>query len=726
MRLPHHLLCTGLGLARKPLGNASACGNAARPKLVTALLPALAVSLSALLLLAGTDTFAQETGVPNSGETQAESEWRADLAPAASGDGYGPLEELVLRIPEDVPFEVLLRLGVEVDAIDVTPLLAFDDQAFTYRPQQALEPGEHQVRLVELTPDGEIVTRGDWIIEVSGEAALADASLEQKAFSLSATNSVEFSQRLDDKGFSNQPSRGQVSGGGYADTAFSSGRWSVTGNANYLLETQKERTANGRRFDLGEYNLNTRFDGEDFFGKVALGHQNLDVDNYIMSNYSRRGLSASLGSADEFITVTGFSFLPESTVGSENLTGLNDSDNKLLGFQATAHPIPAWGQDFSVTGIYYNGQGTEAGFGIGGDDIVNEGDGWGITVERFLFERSLQLTGQYARSNFTQSDVVVGDAEAQGDALSFAAAYTPFQSEEIGGEYLSLTIGSQYERVDTLFNSLANSSLAADRESLLLYTDINWGSVSANAQALYQTNNVDDLETLPTERLRSYQLSANYYPTIDPPAEGETDWFGQPFLNFNAGSAGNKRIKTPEAYLGTDTDNQSYSVTLGGGSSYGAWGWQVSETFSSFLDRTNQSSDSTNYMTDVSAYWTVNDAVQINSGVQWSRFKDKTFDTRTNSINLNLGLQAEIIPETLDTTLNYNLNLLTGDGDTPDNTIANGEVVWTILPPTENNIGVAFAFQGLLEKRDGNSDRSFNGTDWQAFGLLRISAPVSY
>ena len=344
MRLPHHLLCIGLGLARKPLGNASACSNAERPTLVTALLPALAVSLSALLLLAGTDTSAQETGVPDSAEIQTESEWRADLAPAANGDSYGPLEELVLRIPEDVPFEVLLRLGVEVDAIDVTPLLAFEDQAFTYRPQQALEPGEHQVRLVELTPDGEIVTRGDWIIEVSGEAALADASLEQKAFSLSATNSVEFSQRLDDKGFSNQPSRGQVSGGGYADTAFSSGPWSVTGNANYLLETQKERTANGRRFDLGEYNLNTRFDGEDFFGQVALGHQNLDVDNYIMSNYSRRGLSASLGSADEFVTVTGFSFLPESTVGSENLTGLNDSDNKLLGFQATAHPIPAWGK----------------------------------------------------------------------------------------------------------------------------------------------------------------------------------------------------------------------------------------------------------------------------------------------------------------------------------------------------------------------------------------------
>ncbi|TQV78489.1 hypothetical protein [Denitrobaculum tricleocarpae] len=677
-------------------------------------------------ILLGATAFGQETDDTQKLDGTAQDQWTATLAPAKNGDSYGPLEEIVIRIPDDVPFEILLRLGLEVDAIDVTPLLAFEDQSFTYRPQQALEPGEHELRMIELTPDGEVIARGSWVLFVSGDAGIADVSPDVDPFSLSATNSVEFSQRLDDKGFSNQPARGQVSGGGYADTAYSAGRWSVTGNANYLLETQKARSSTGRRFDLGEYNFNTRFDGEDIFGQVALGHQSLDIDNYIMSNYSRRGLSASLGSADEMIAVTGFSFLPESTVGSENITGLGDSDNRLMGFQATAHPVPAWGQDFSVTGIYYNGQGSNGGFGIGGDTIVNEGDGWGVTVEHFLFERSLQLTGQYARSNFEQGDVVVGEDEAQGDAWSFAAAYTPFQSEEIGGEYLSVTIGAQYERVDTFFNSLANSSLAADRESVLLYSDINWGSVSANAQALYQTNNVDDLEELPTERLSSYQFSANYYPTIDPPAEGETDWFGQPFLNLNAGTAGNKRIKTPEAYLGTDTDNQNYSVTLGGGSSYGAWGWQLSETFSGFLDRTNQSSDSTNYMTDVSANWAVSDAVQVNSGVQWSRFKDKMFDTRTNSINLNLGLQAEIIPETLNTALNYNLNLLTGDGDTPDNTIANGEIVWTILPPTENYVGVALAFQGLVENRDGNSDKSFDGTDWQAFGLLRISAPVSY
>ena len=655
-----------------------------------------------------------------------EAVWQASLAPPQEGDSYAPLEELRIQIPDDVPFDVLLQLGLEVDAIDVTPLLAFENQIFSYRPQQALQPGEHELRLIEMTETGEVIERGTWSVLVSGDAAFADASPIQNPLSLSATNSVEFSQRLDDKGFENMPSRGQVAGGGYGDLAYSSGRWSVTGNGNYLIETQKDRSATGRRFDLGEYNFTTRFDGADFVGQVAFGHQSLNVDNYIVSPYSRRGLSASLGTADEVISVTGFSFQPESTVGSDNFTGLGDPDNRLMGLQATAHPVPAWGKDFSVTGIYYGGQGSQDGFGVGGESITNEGDGWGITVERFMFDRSLQLTGQFARANFEQGDVVFGDDTVTGDALSLALAYTPFQSEEIGGEYLSLTLGARYERVDTFFNSLANPYLTADRDGLLLYGDLNWGNFSANAQGLYQENNVDDLDDLPTEKLVSLQFSGNYYPTVEPPAEGETDWLGQPYLNLSVGSAGNKRIETPAAYLGSDTDNQSYSITVGGGSSYGAWGWQVSETYSGFLDRTDESSDTSNYLTDLSAHWTINDRVELNGGMQWNRFRDKDFDTRNNTINVNFGLQAEIIPETLKSYLNYNLNLLTGDGDTPDNTVANGEIEWTIFPPTENRVGIALAFQGLLENRDGNDDKSFDGTDWQVFSLLRVSAPVSY
>lgn len=672
------------------------------------------------LLLCCSSTLAAEEA------SQQQDDWLGRLVEPASGQNYGPLEELSIVIPDHVAFETLSNLGLELDSIDVTPLLAFADQRFSYRSPQALEPGFHHLRLIEIASDGKIVERGNWSIEVSPDVGIAEDDAGDSAFSIAASNALEFSQRLADKGFEDTPARGQVSGGGDTEFAYSSGRWSMTSNANYLIETQKDRSISGRGFDLGEYSLNTRFDGDEFIGQFNLGHHSLERDSFVVSNYSRRGLSASLGTKGDELSVTGFSFLPESVVGSDNITGLGDSDNRLLGLQATAHPIPALGNDFSVTGTYYSGTGSDGGFGIGGDDSTNKAAGWSLVAESLLFDGTVNVVGQFARSRFEQGDAAFDDDGTSSHARSLALSYTPFQAEEVAGSALSLTVGASYDRIDSFFQSLANPSLAADRESVLLYSDLYWGSFSANAQGLYQTNNVDDLAGLPTDSLRSLQLSGSYYPAIDPPDEGDIDWFGQPYLNLNIGTVDNRRVETPQDYLGADTDNSHFTMTLGGGAAYGSWGWQVAETFSRFVDRTDISSDSKSYLTDFSANWQVNDALQLNGGVQWILFSDKASDNRTHNMNFNLGIQAELIPDTLRATLNSNLNLLTGDGDTPDNAVANGEIEWTLLNPTENHVGVALAFQGLVENKDGNGDTSIDGTDWQIYSLLRISAPISY
>ena len=683
---------------------------------------AIATILTCVLFCAGGAALAQDDN------------WTATLAPPADGAAYGPAEPLAVQVPGNVPFDALLRLGIEIDAIDVTPLLAFDNQIFTYNPVQPLSPGQHELRLVETLPSGGIADRGNWSIEIVGTgagvaAAPADAAPtvdEVQRMSLSAVNSLEVSQRLADHGMENLPDRLLASGGGYGNGSYSNGPWSIVSNGNYLVQTEETRAPSGRTVDLGEYNLTGRFDGEDLIGQVALGHQDLGADNFIMSGFNRRGLAASLGSANEVVSVTGFGFRPEAITGRQDITGLNDSENRLLGFMAKTHPVPGWGKDFSVTGIYYDGEGSDLGTGGGGDDTANKGSGWGLVADSYLFDRSLQVRGQFARTDFEYGGVSLGDNDASSSAWSAALAYSPIQGDEVGGEFMNLTLGAQYDRVETFFNSLANPSLAPDRDGVLLYSNIYWGSVSANAQGLYQTNNVDDLAGVPTDRLLSLQFSGNYYPTIDPPAEGESDWLGQPYLNINLGVADNDRVDTPSGYAGIGTDNQNRSITLGGGSNYAQWGWQISETFSQYEDKTGNAADTNNYLTDFSANWTVNDGLQLNGGLQWGQFQDRDANTDTNTINLNIGFQADIIPDVLKSKLNYNMNLLTGDGDTPDSNIVSGEVEWTLFPPRENSIGAALAFQGLLENKNGNADDSLDGTDWQVFSVLRISAPLAY
>ena len=165
---------------------------------------------------------------------------------------------------------------------------------------------------------------------------------------------------------------------------------------------------------------------------------------------------------------------------------------------------------------------------------------------------------------------------------------------------------------------------------------------------------------------------------------------------------------------------------MGGGSNYSNWGWQLAETYSEFEDQTGAAADTRNYLTAISANWLPSPSTNLSAGVQWNQIVDIDNKNNTHNINLNLGIQAELIPSTLKIKANYNLNLLAGDGDSNDRTIANGEVEWTLLPSTVNSVGVALVFQGLMENKDRNADVNQNQTVWQVFSLLRLSAPLAY
>lgn len=663
-----------------------------------------------------------------SGNASAQDEnWTALLAPPADGTSYAANEPLAIRPPDSVPFDNLLRLGLEVDSIDVTPLLAFENRIFTYRPQQPLAPGKHVVRLVENIPGSGVVERGTWTIVVKAGAPSNPALAKQiSEFKASAQNAVEISHRLAEHRISNS-SRTQIAGGGYGSASYKQDKWSFSGSVNYLAHSEDSQKPNGRSADIGEYNLTGRFDGDDMFGQVALGHQNLGISNFILSGFNRRGLSASVGTADKSIAVTGFGLRTNAITGREDFAGINDSDNLVQGFSAETHPIAAWGKNFALKGIVYTGKGNTGGTGVGGaTTVTDEGNGWGVGTEAFLADRRLKLQGQFAHTDFEYGQITVGDDEASGSAWSSGATYNAIRNAKIGGDVVNLNIGAKYERVETFFNSLANPSLAPDRDGILVHSDLSWGGFVSNLQGVYQTNNVDDLAGVPTDSVKSAQLSGNYYPTVTPPAPGEINWLGQPFVNFNIGYTDNQREETPVGYAGANTDNQNRTFTLGGGSNYSNWGWQLAETYSQFDDQTGAAADTRNYLTALSTNWLPSPSTNLSAGVQWNQIIDADNDNNTHNINLNLGIQAELIPKTLRIKANYNLNLLAGDGDSNDRTIANGEVEWTLLPPTVNSVGVAIVFQGLMENKDRNADVNQNQTVWQVFSLLRLSAPLAY
>src|SRR3546814_18468467 len=95
-------------------------------------------------------------------------------------------------------------------------------------------------------------------------------------------------------------------------------------------------------------------------------------------------------------------------------------------------------------------------------------------------------------------------------------------------------------------------------------------------------------------------------------------------------------------------------------------------------------------------------------------------DTGDDNRTLNLGLGADItvIPETLTASLYYSLNHRLGDGDTPDSSSVNGEIVWTLRPPEMNTLGISLAFTGFVQETNDDLDNPENDLQYQPFTPL--------
>jgi hypothetical protein len=239
----------------------------------------------------------------------------------------------------------------------------------------------------------------------------------------------------------------------------------------------------------------------------------------------------------------------------------------------------------------------------------------------------------------------------------------------------------------------------------------------------HETNNVDDLASSPTDRLRNALWNTNY--AFDPQVDSY-EWLGAPYLSFSGFLSSLDREKTPSGYIGNDTDNTSNSFSLGGGSSYENWNWSVSHTYATVEDHANNASDTVSNFSSVSTGWTVSDRLGLNADVQYGVFENKDNDENNYATNVNVGLRSVLVQDKLDLSLNYNLNLAGGSDDSPDKHIANMALGWTIKKASTNNPGLALALRGSLEKTNGNTINQSDETEYQLFAVFKVTAPISF
>ncbi|MTI08985.1 hypothetical protein [Curvivirga aplysinae] len=653
----------------------------------------------------------------------AYAEIQANFTPPATATS-----NLRIDLPDDMDFLVLTKLGVELDGIDITSVLSLDGMDFVYTPLEPLSNGPHELRLVKLEDDGSYIEEASWSFDITGGAQVASTDTTSEADALEnylrTDNLVELSyrafQHLDE---SSSPKRTIVSGGGDLATGIRSGKWDANFRGNYLLQSDKNFAQTENVFDLGEYNLDVNYSGDTANTSLKLGHHDTGLSSHLISDFYQRGLSVKVGSTNSRIEAQGFAFNPDALAGADNVTGLNDKSERVQGLSASIKPFSSDYNAFKITTMLYEGKGGEDGIGTSGEDIVTEGAGWGAVAEKSFETLSANLRFEYNETKFDQDGDLAAE-EQDGDAWSIGYDARLFEDGPIWlGDTADITWGFDHEEISTYFESLANQGAASDRKATNLFSNLYWGAVSSNLRASYETNNVDGLHNMPTDELVTVEAGLSYG------FEEQKDdlaWLGTPYVTMTAFVADMSRKETPDNYTGADTNNNTESISFGGGSNYDEWYWSSDYSYQQFEDYTNTSSDTVNHLLAWNAGWSVSSSWEVTGGVEVSNFRNETTNNNFYDTAFRFGSQSELIQDQLDLNLDYNLNLASGSDDRPDEYYISGELEWNLIQSQANRPEVSFVTKGSMEDKIGKS--SSTTTDekvYQVFLQLRIKQSYS-
>lgn len=649
---------------------------------------------------------------------RAQGDWVPELAPAES-EHRGRSDALVLLVPADLDPETFARLSVELDDFDVTAFVSATAGSLTLTPPEPLASGQHRLRLVERGSDGSIVERGAWVFEIRHSSLVRDLSLRGDLSGL-------ISGRIAENGVEVPPEHVTAESGGNLQAEAGDENWRITVQGDYFYNSQLDITPDGRNIDIGQYRLDAEIFDEDYFSRFTVGDHDTGIDNFIMSGFYRRGVSATLGTFDEAVTVTGFVQSTESLVGTRHVVGISHEEDRVEGLSVSVRPIPALHDNIQLTGTFYTGEGSDGGYGIGTDSIIQDGMGWSIAADTLWFDEILRVRGEYAQAEFDFDGKDQGFAAETSDAYNVLAALEPLRGGTLDGEIFTWTVGAERKVVDTFFQSLANPGLEPDRETTSAFTNFYWDEIAADLRVDHTLSDVDDLSYFPTDRTIYVEFNGSYTPFVELDEDGSLPWFGQPNAYVNANLTEIDRVGRSDVFPDEDANSSLRSVTFGIGSSYEDWNWNLFHMITSSEDHTGLYSDTLDNFSGLSGFVQVGDWLQLLPSLQFGTFEDRDTGDDNQTINLGLTTNITVIPDTLTAALTYNLTHRMGDGDTPDTNSITGEVTWTLREAAPNRLGVALLLSGNVQDTNDDFDNAEKDLQYQAFTSLRLSLPVVY
>ncbi len=636
------------------------------------------------------------------------------LPPAGAGElvlespdvGWrSPAEPVRIRVPDDWPLELLQRLALELDGVDITGMLERDGPHVVYRPVEPLSPGEHELRVVEYLPDGGVEERAVWRIEVRQSRAFRELDGSVQA-DLTASAKLGASSGWDPH-LPDGSAQGSLSAGG----SLSEGEWRAEGRVKLGYQDSGAGSAAGRHLELIDYLVRIE---HRTMGATA-GHFSPLGRSLISAGTSYRGLGMDFGEIDRRrFRAALFASRADSESGFQHGLGVTDPDNRLAGGSFTLFPFAERPERLALQGMAFRGTATTGGEGTFGGGELETGDGFSLSAASHLLDGRLQLRAEYARTRW-DADGSGGLASSERDDAWLLGMRWDGRLNEASGTPLVWSLLVSHGRIGPYFRSLMNPALQADQEATRITVGGSLGGWRAGVSIQRTQNNVDGSSIYPTSRLDS--LSADLSYRFSQPLGGVVENLGLAY-----GRKRGRPVDIPVGYRFTLADDRNRSLIgrmglllLGGRGSL-----ELSRAW--YDDYSGTAPDTVTDGWKVGFHRTFLDnrlSFAPDLGRQVTRHRNTDRELTTENYQLPITVTG-LLHQRLSFGLTPSLNRVRDDADSTDTETRtlSAWAAWTVMEPKANRPSVTLSLSGMHQEVDADGGGGYR--EWQVYAGMRI------
>ena len=553
----------------------------------------------------------------------------------------------------------LAGFAVELDGYDATAFATLSGEQLTLQLPSPLDSGSHSLNVIAFYNNGDSEAVQQETLVVTGDSA------NSWGHAISINNSyrsigLEKEDFADEEHFS---SNGAVVLQGQRQQ----GRAGLKMEVDSLYDSNPANNTSNNEFDLPRYLLEANYGGDAHAGFVRVGNDTLQGENLLLSDYSRRGVSAGVQGQDQSYSVHTFAFQSDPTTSPDNNLAYPSAQQ-----ERSSGAVVAWAplqntQALSFSAGYIEGEGSSSGVGFQtiNDDATYGGDSWNLALDSRVFDAALLLHAEYAASRFDSDGIGSGDGRELDHSWNALLEYSRASNNRWLFDQWSLGVKAQ--EVGTKYWSIGNLGLAGDLYSETVYFQGNRGGFGLATEFTQQSNNVDKDPTIADQESRLANLDLYYTPMDINTAAGIWALLGAPSFNGYVHTTRREQALSDALLSGYDLNDFVDEYSVGAMFSKERWSWnlQHSQTwlhdYSAALIQNGYTiyepaSDSMNALTTLMLTLSPSSRVSVSPMLQWNTLEEEETDNQSDTLNFGIDGQFEIIPEKSFFYVNYSLN----------------------------------------------------------------------